>query len=88
LIGPVVDAPSASFFYVDPEVRIGLRFGGHLELSAGIEGLLIFGLSSPTWDKTIGIFAAKDGYATFHADALAGSFAVAIMPGVGARYDF
>jgi hypothetical protein len=87
-VGPAIHAPSASFFYVDPEVRVGFRIGRHLELSAGVEGLLLFGLSSPTWDKELGIYGARDGYGTFRAVSLAGSFIGVVMPGLGARYEF
>jgi hypothetical protein len=87
-IGPAIHAPSASFFYVAPEVRVGFRLGGHIEVSVGVEGLLLFGLSSPSWDETLGIFGARDGYATFPKDTLAGSFIGVILPGLGARYDF
>lgn len=87
-IGTAIAAPTANFFYVSPEVRLGLRLGSHVELSAGVEGLVLFGLGTPTWDKTLGIFGAKDGYATFGGARLAGSILGVILPGVGARYQF
>jgi hypothetical protein len=87
-IGPAIDAPSASFFYVDPEVRVGFRIGRHVELSAGVEGIFLFGLSSPRWSTALGVSAAKDGYGTFRHATLAGSFLAVITPGLGARYDF
>jgi hypothetical protein len=87
-IRPEPQVASAHFFYVDPEVRVGLRMGDHLELSAGIEGLLLFGLSRPTWDDTFEIFSMKDGLGTFRGDTLAGSLIAVIMPGLGVRYDF
>jgi hypothetical protein len=67
---------------------IRLPAGRNLDLSAGIEGLLLFGLNSPTWNKTLGIYGAKDGFATFPNARLAGSITAVIMPGLGARYDF
>ncbi len=35
-VGPLIQVPSATWFYLDPELRLGLRLGGHVELSAGV----------------------------------------------------
>src|SRR5262249_42295114 len=42
---PRVDFPSATYFYIDPEVRAGLRLGQHIELSAGVQALMLLALS-------------------------------------------
>jgi hypothetical protein len=87
-VGPIGVSPSATFFYVDPEIRVGLRLSSHVELSVGVEGLILVGLSRPTWDASRSIFAAADGAGTFAAERLTGSIVVLVSPGVGIRYDF
>jgi hypothetical protein len=85
---------TASFLYVAPEVRIGRRFGAHLELSVGTEILLMTALSKPKWNDAPGVLTTNvsgkqgDGVGTFGNDTLAGSFMVLVAPGLGARYDF
>jgi hypothetical protein len=86
--GPVVQAPFAAFIYVEPEVRVGYRIGEHIELSAGVSALLLFGASVPTWDGDQGIYAAKDGFAKFAPEKLAGSLVPIVVPSIGARYEF
>ncbi|XXX74344.1 PEGA domain-containing protein [Sorangium sp. So ce134] len=87
-VGPVGDAPSATFAYLAPEVRVGVRAGEHVELTAGIEGLLLVALSRPRWPATRLIDAAEDGAATFAGDDLAGRVLLGFAPGVGASYAF
>jgi hypothetical protein len=87
-IGPVGDAPFAAFAYVDPEVRAGLRVTEHVEVSAGLEALVLIGLTRPTWDHGHRVDASRDGVALFAADRLAGPLALMLAPGLAARYDF
>ncbi|WP_437671880.1 PEGA domain-containing protein [Sorangium sp. So ce131] len=87
-VGPVGDAPAATFVYVAPEVRIGLWSGEHAQLTAGLEGLLLVALSRPRWKATRLVDAAEDGAATFAGDDLAGRVLLGFAPGVGASYVF
>lgn len=94
-VGPLVEAPFVAYGYVAPEVRIGYRFSKHLEVSAGIEALVLFGLVRPKWNdagpvsnKDHAVNAAADGYGTFDAESLIGTVSGAILPGVGIRYEF
>lgn len=89
-VGPLGIAPSATFVYLAPEVRAGLRVGPGIELSAGVELWALFAVSRPAWkvDPKQGIFAGSDGSGTFPTEALASTVMVAVAPGVGARYDF
>ncbi|WP_437753372.1 PEGA domain-containing protein [Sorangium sp. So ce1389] len=87
-VGPVGDAPSATFVYIAPEVRVGVRAGEHAQLTAGIEGLVLVGLSRPRWKATRLVDAAEDGAATFAGDDLVGRVLLGFAPGVGASYVF
>lgn len=94
-VGPVAEAPPASFFYVAPEVRAGFRLGEHVELSIGVEAMVLVGLDRPRWNadspapnQDHPINASKDGYGTFASETLAGMVSVAILPGAAVRYEF
>lgn len=84
-IGPVGDAPKATFLYLEPEARAGLRVSEHIELTAAIGALVLFGTSRPTWDEAHAVNAARDGTAYFAPETLAGSVIVAFTPGIGVR---
>lgn len=85
---PVADQRTATYFYLDPEVRIGARFADHFEVSAGIQALLLIAIEQPKWDDTLELAASSDGIGTYSADALLGNFVVMIAPGVNLRYEF
>jgi hypothetical protein len=87
-VGPLGVAPGASFVYLAPEVRAGVRLGQGFELSAGIELWALFAVSRPAWPAGQSINAGPDGAGAFPADALVSPVSVAIAPGLGARYDF
>lgn len=87
-VGPLIVRPGAAWFYVDPEVRVGLRLGSHVELSAGVGALLLISTAPRTWDAAVPVNAGSDGYASFGPEALTGSVLVAVTPGLSARYDF
>jgi hypothetical protein len=87
-LGPVVDARRAGFFHVTPEARVGLRLGGHVEVSAGVAALVLVGVQRPRWDPTHDVRAGSDGFGSFGPDALAGRVVVVVTPGLGTRYDF
>jgi hypothetical protein len=80
--------PGAAWFYLDPEVRVGVRLGSHFELSAGVGVLVLVGLGAHTWNAAQPVNAAGDGYGTFAAETLTNPVLFAVTPGAGARYDF
>jgi hypothetical protein len=85
---PVADFVGATYFYIDPEARIGFRFAEHFELSASVQLLMLVALSQPTWNNTIELAAGDDGIGTYPADTLMGGFVFTIAPGANLRYDF
>ncbi|HRI67309.1 MAG TPA: kelch repeat-containing protein [Polyangium sp.] len=94
-VGPLVEAPFVAYGYVAPEVRIGYRFSKHLEVSVGVEALVMLGLVRPKWNdagpksnEDHAVNAAADGYGTFGAESLIGTVSGAILPGLGIRYEF
>jgi opacity protein-like surface antigen len=97
-LGPITVRPSASFVYVAPELRGGLRFGDHFEVTAGLGVLLLFGLEKPVWtNPPEGYYATipqppgnppRGYFGTFPAESLTGRVLLSLLPGVGARYDF
>jgi hypothetical protein len=67
----------------------------HLEVSAGVETLILIGLSRPQWNdagpssnEDHAVNAATDGYGTFGSEQLTGMTSVAVLPGLGIRYEF
>lgn len=87
--------PSASYFFVAPEVRIGRKFGKHFELSFGVEGMIMTALTQPKWadDEAVALTPDPltnqgDGLGTFGSQSIAGSLLVVVLPGLSARYAF
>ena len=82
----------ASFFWLDPEVRVGVRLGDHFELTAGIEALVLIRLSPVRWEReneeNVYINAGSRGAAQFPAEDIVGPAMVVLAPGLGARYTF
>jgi hypothetical protein len=87
-LGPLLAAGFTPFVYAAPEVRAGLRFGEHVELSVGVEALVLVALSQPSWDSTRQLNAGADGIGTLPAEKLVGRAVFMVAPGIGARYDF
>jgi hypothetical protein len=83
----------ATYLYVAPGVRIGRRLGEHLEISAGVDVLLLPALSQPSWtDPAQGVLAGPagtqgDGVGKFGGQTLTGSLLFVAAPGLGARYE-
>ncbi|WP_437946936.1 PEGA domain-containing protein [Sorangium sp. So ce296] len=86
-VGPYIDVHPRAWFYLDPEVRVGMRLGDHVELSAGVDVLVLIG-SAARWDAGQRIFAHTDGEGSFAAETLTDPVLFAVMPGAGIRYDF
>jgi hypothetical protein len=87
-VGPVVEAPSMVWFYMEPEVRMDFKLTSRVDLSVGLGGLLLISPDSPTWDETHAINASDDGYGTFAAEVLANQIVFAVTPGASVRYTF
>ena len=77
--------------YLAPEARVGLVLGPHAELSLGIDMLLVFQPSPPTWGTysipvTPYLPTARAG--GYHAEVYSSPTLVALTPALAARYDF
>ncbi|WP_437589081.1 PEGA domain-containing protein [Sorangium sp. So ce1000] len=85
---PAAAFSSATYLFLDPEVRIGARFAEHFEVSAGAKLLVLIAPEPPKWDSTIEIPASTDGIGTYRSDPVMGDLVFMIAPGVNLRYDF
>ena len=84
----VSESANATYLYAAPEVRIGKKFGDHLELNAGLTVLVLAALKRPEWTDQQSIVAARDGLATFGQQSTAGGVILSAVPGIGLRYAF
>lgn len=85
----VGETPSLNALSLTPEARLGFKVGDHLELSVGAEAMVLIAFSQPAWDPDKGkVLAATDGEGRFGAETLTGKVMVAVVPGLGARYEF
>jgi hypothetical protein len=93
-VGPLVETPVAAYLYIAPELRVGFRLSKHIELSAGVEALMLIGLHRPKWNddgpnsNAFHAVNAANEYATFDSEKLTGVVSVVVLPGVGIRYEF
>lgn len=85
--GTYAQTQPARFFFVTPEVRVGLPLGRHVELYAGLELPILFAAPQPRWSEADGVRAGPDGYGWFDADALVSGALITVAPAVGARFD-
>jgi hypothetical protein len=85
---PTVDFEKASYLYFDPEIRVGIRLGEHVDLSLGAQVLLFLALSQPKWSPGIQIGAGADGIGNYASQPTMGQFLFAIAPSASVRYDF
>ena len=85
---PVVDFPMATSIYINPEVRVGLRLGKHVDLSAGIQTLLLVAIKQPTWNEKIELDAGPGGIGGYKAEPVMGQLVLLLAPTVSFRYDF
>jgi hypothetical protein len=85
------------YVYLAPEARVSRGFGDHLELGVGIAAQLLFSLNQPEWRNQHTALAGlpnainatqSDGFANFPRETTAGSFILAIVPGLDVRYAF
>lgn len=81
----------ASFLYVRPEARVGRRLGDRLEVSIGVEALLMTALSVPAWNGASPLVVTAQGRAqeaTLPTASLSGAFVLSAIPELGVRYEF
>jgi len=86
--GTLSDSSGATFLYLAPEARVGMRLGKHVELSAGVAAMVLIALGRPEWQNDAPVLAAEEGQASFGKEPLVGQAFVVLTPGLGARYDF
>jgi hypothetical protein len=83
---------SATYFYVAPEVRIARSIAKNLEVTFGVEVLVMAALKKPTWNDGTTLVTSNtgrgDGLATFGEQSTSGALLVFIAPSIGLRYDF
>jgi hypothetical protein len=88
-IGPSGEAPAARYAYVAPELRLGVRLGDRIELSAALEALVLVAITSPRWQDSAGGFALGNlGLAKYGNQTLTSSLVLVFTPGVGVRFAF
>jgi hypothetical protein len=85
---PIADYPRVTYFYIDPEIRVGVRFADHFELTAAVQAIMLIALSQPKFDNSIQLAAGGDGIGTYPDESLMGNFVVGVVPGANLRYDF
>jgi hypothetical protein len=86
---PVTDMETAVSFYLDPEVRVGIRLGKHVDLSLGAQALLLVGVRQPTWNPNIQVNAGHDGIGVYQdQNPIMAPFMIAVTPTASLRYDF
>jgi len=87
-LSPARLAPSVAYFWVSPEVRVGVELGAHVELWAGLGAMVLVSTSSPRWDAAREIDLSTDGIGTYGGETLGGSLVVSAGPRIGVRYSF
>lgn len=93
--GPIVNvAPTKSsadlvFLYVAPEARLGYRIASNIEVSAGVDVMLMVGLGEARWALSQAVVLGRQGLATYAEErTMFGSTLLLVNPGVGARFEF
>ncbi|MFO0739501.1 MAG: PEGA domain-containing protein [Labilithrix sp.] len=85
------------YVYVAPEARFGGVLAGHFDVGLGVSAYMLFSLNQPQWRNehtalaglpTATTAAQSDGFANFPRETTAGSFVLAIVPGLDVRYAF
>lgn len=87
-VGTVSQAQAARFFYITPELRVGLPLRRGVEIYAGLEVPALFSLKRQRWSTDQGFYAGPDeGYGWFDDDTWLGGVIFSFVPGFGARFD-
>ncbi|AGP42310.1 hypothetical protein SCE1572_52110 [Sorangium cellulosum So0157-2] len=95
-VDPAESSASAFYFYLDPEARLSVHVGERLELSAGLQALVLFAPTDPRFDdrQDVGVShrvatnRERPGVASYPDDALTARTLVLFVPSLGARYAF
>jgi hypothetical protein len=81
-------ATDVSYLYVAPEARIGYRVAERIEISAGMDVMLMVALKDARWDPGNGVVLGNQGLASYTDESIFGSTIILLNPGVGARFEF
>ncbi len=87
------DLEEAVYLHVDPEIRFGVRLGEHVDLTAGVQALVLLAIKQPAWNQGIEVGPAKgqtsaDGVGNYASESLMGKVVFGIVPGLNLRYEF
>lgn len=77
-----------AYLYVAPEARVGYRLADRVEISFGVEVMIMVGLSNARWDTANGVVLGNQGLAGYDNQTLVGSTLFLVNPGLAARFDF
>lgn len=97
-VGPVSQSGFVPWFFLEPEVRAGVRLTERLELGLSLSALLLVTANAPRWNEQMAINphiteVNKDNFGLaqvgqFQAESVTDSTIFALTPGLSARYDF
>lgn len=88
----LVDSVAARYFYLSPELRLGVRFADRFEISLGMQAVALIAITKPTADaeKSRELTVPDDGRANFRfgqgEDFTAGAM-IFMVPSLGLRAD-
>ncbi len=85
--GPIVQRHASRAVFFAPEVRVGLVSFRRLELSLGLQTLLLIHPSPPSWETKDLFGAGSDGNARFPPEQLIAPVVFLLAPGLSGRYD-
>lgn len=84
----LVDRKMALYGFVDLEPKVGYRIAKDMDLSLGVQAILLVAITQPTWDATLETFAGTDGRGTYRSEPTFGSLVFGIAPTFSYRYYF
>lgn len=85
----VVDQRMAIYGFVDLEPKVGYRIAKDMDLSIGVQVLLLAAITQPVWDAALHeTNAGKDGRGTYAAEPYFGSLVFGVTPSASFRYYF
>jgi hypothetical protein len=91
-VDAAVTRAMAASLYVSAALRVGVHLGNHVDLSAGVEGLVLITPKPPVWDKSIQLKAGGkppvDGVGSYNDDTMMGSVVFGLVPQASLRYAF
>lgn len=76
------------YLYVAPEARVGYRLGDRVEISFGVEVMIMVGLGDARWNPANGVVLGNQGLAGYDNQTIVGSTLFLVNPGLAARFDF